>query len=136
MIVDIDRDRKKIVGSHRAIYPENDPWSGVWQLEIGDTLDAKVVRLIEHSDRCGDAGGYLLALRPGAYVALCNQPSSCFLQGDECTVMIKGIDRHRHAVGWTGNKTVSLASTMVPSTPATQLDPDVSPWTTCFNPFE
>ena len=69
-IVHIDRERNKIAGSFRALYPESDPWHGAWQFGVGDVLDATVVRWVERADRCGDAGGYLLALRPAA--------SSCF----------------------------------------------------------
>lgn len=97
-IVNIDRDRNRIAGSHRAIHPESNPWNGAWQIYIGDVLAAKVVRWIEQADRCADAGGYLLALRPGAFVVLCGQQPGCFVQGDECTVRITAVDRHQHQV--------------------------------------
>lgn len=65
-IVHVDTERSKIAGSIRAVYPENDPWSGAWQLNTGDVLEASVVRWVEKADRFAGAGGYLLALRPGA----------------------------------------------------------------------
>src|SRR5581483_276211 len=42
-IVHVDREHNKFVDSIRAIYPENDPWSGAWQLGVGDVFEATVV---------------------------------------------------------------------------------------------
>jgi S1 RNA binding domain len=95
-IVHIDKERSKIAGSIRALHPENDPWGGPWRLSIGDVFDATVVRWVEKADRCGDAGGYLLALRPAAFVMLCGVEAGRFQSGDKCTVKIASIDElHR-----------------------------------------
>lgn len=97
-ILNIDRERNRIAGSLRAVHPENDPWSGAWQINVGDVFNAKVVRWVERTHRCGDAGGFLLALRPGAFVMLCDQKANRFSQGGTCTVRITSIDTHRHAI--------------------------------------
>jgi S1 RNA binding domain len=95
-VIHIDKDRNKIAGSLRAIHPENDPWGVAWQLSVGDVLDATVVRWVERADRCGDAGGYLLALRPGALVMLCGLEAGRLKSGDRLAVRIISIDaQHR-----------------------------------------
>ena len=91
-IVHIDKERNKIAGSLRALHPESDPWHGAWQLSVGDLLDATVVRWVEKADRCGDAGGYLLALRPAALVMLCGQEAGRFKSGDRAAVRVTSID--------------------------------------------
>jgi hypothetical protein len=101
-IVHIDRERNKIAGSVRALHPESDPWHGAWRLGVGDVLDATVVRWVEKADRCGDAGGYLLALRPAALVMLCGQEAGRFKSGNRVTVGVTAIDA-RH-----GTVTVAL----------------------------
>ena len=94
-IVQIDKERNKIAGSLRALHPESDPWHGAWQLGVRDVLDATVVRWVEQADRCGDAGGYLLALRPAAFVMLCGQEAGRFKRGDRVAVRVTSIDaRH------------------------------------------
>ena len=80
-IIHIDRERNKIAGSVRVLHPESDPWHGAWQLGVGEVLEATVVRWVEKADRCGDAGGYLLALRPAALVMLCGQEAGRFKSG-------------------------------------------------------
>ena len=92
-VIHIDKDRKKIAGSVRAIYPESDPWKGAWQLGEGDVVEATVVRWVEKADRCGNAGGYLLALRPAALVMLCGQAAGRFNKGDVVAVMVTSIDK-------------------------------------------
>ena len=92
-IINIDKDRNKIAGSLRAIHPENDPWGGKWQLKVGDVLEATVVRWVEKADRCGNAGGYLLALRPAALVMLCGQETGQFNKGDRVAVTVTSIDK-------------------------------------------
>ena len=92
-IVHIDKERNKIAGSLRALHPESDPWHGAWQLGVGDVLDATVVRWVDKADRCGDKGGYLLALRPAALVMLCGQEAGRFKSGDKCAVRIASIDK-------------------------------------------
>ena len=95
-IVHIDRERNKIAGSLLALHPESDPWHGTWQLGVGDVLDATVVRWVEKADRCGGAGGYLLALRPAAFVMLCGQEAGRFKNGDKVAVRVTALDaRHR-----------------------------------------
>jgi S1 RNA binding domain len=91
-IVHIDKERNKIAGSLRVLHPESDPWHGAWQLGVGDVLDATVVRWVEKADRCGDAGGYLLALRPAALVMLCGQEAGRFTRGDRVAVRVTTID--------------------------------------------
>jgi hypothetical protein len=103
-IIHIDRDRNKIAGSLIALHPESNPWHGAWQLGVGDLLEATVVRWVEKADRCGDAGGYLLALRPAALVMLCGQDAGRFRRGDRCAVRVTSIDPSRKKV------TVALAS--------------------------
>ena len=94
-IIHIDKERNKIAGSLRALHPESDPWHGAWQLGVGDVLEATVVRWVEKADRCGDAGGYLLALRPAALVMLCGQEAGRFKSGDRVAVRVTSIDaRH------------------------------------------
>jgi S1 RNA binding domain len=95
-VIHIDKGRNKIAGSLRALHPENDPWGGAWQLKVGDVLNATVVRWVERADRCGNAGGYLLALRPAALVMLCGLEAGRLKSGDKCTVRITSIDtQHR-----------------------------------------
>jgi hypothetical protein len=91
-IVHIDRERNKIAGSLVALHPESNPWHGAWQLGVGDVLEATVVRWVEKADRCGDAGGYLLALRPAALVMLCGQEAGRFKNGDTVTVKVTALD--------------------------------------------
>ena len=101
-IVHIDRERNKIAGSLRALHPESDPWHGAWQLGVGDVLDATVVRWVEKADRCGGAGGYLLALRPAALVMLCGQEAGRFKSGDRVAVRVTAIDATAgQGDGWT-----------------------------------
>ena len=97
-IVHIDRERNKIAGSLVALHPESDPWHGAWQLGVGDVLDATVVRWVEKADRCGDAGGYLLALRPAALVMLCGQEAGRFKSGDRVAVRVTAIDARQGKV--------------------------------------
>ncbi len=97
-IVHVDRDRNKIAGSIKALHPESDPWHGAWQLGIGDVLEATVVRWVEQADRCGGAGGYLLALRPAALVMLCGQESGRFSRGERVAVRVSAIDARQGKV--------------------------------------
>jgi hypothetical protein len=97
-IIHIDEDRHQIVGSLKALHPENTPWSGSWRLGVGDELEATVVRWVEKADRCGDTGGYLLALRPSALVMLCGQESGRFKSDDRCTVRVTALDPARKKV--------------------------------------
>jgi len=97
-IVHIDNERNKIAGSIRAIYPENDPWNGAWRLSVGDVLEASVIRWVEKADRCGDAGGYLLALRPAALAMLCGSEAGRFASGDKCSVKLTSVDAIRRTV--------------------------------------
>lgn len=57
--------------SIRQLYPENDPWSGRWNVQPGDTIEAKVIRSVPAADRCNGHRGYLLQLRPGVYEMVC-----------------------------------------------------------------
>jgi ribosomal protein S1 len=91
-IIHIDRERNKIAGSLVALHPESDPWHGAWQLGVGDVLEATVVRWVEKADRSGDAGGYLLALRPAALVMLCGQEAGRFKNGDTVAVKVTALD--------------------------------------------
>ena len=97
-IIHIDRERNKIAGSLVALHPESDPWHGAWQLGVGDVLDAVVVRWVEQADRCGDAGGYLLALRPAAFVMLCGQEAGHFKKGDRVAVKVTTLDTRTRQV--------------------------------------
>jgi predicted RNA-binding protein with RPS1 domain len=101
LVIHIDRERNKIAGSLKALHPESDPWHGAWRPGVGDVLEATVVRWVEKADRCGDAGGYLLALRPAALVMLCGQEAGRFKSGDRVAVTVTSIDpRHEQvAVG-------------------------------------
>ncbi len=91
-VIHIDRERNKIAGSLVALHPESDPWHGTWQLGVGDVLNATVVRWVEQADRCGGAGGYLLALRPAAFVMLCGQEAGRFKSGDNVAVKVTALD--------------------------------------------
>src|SRR5258708_36055598 len=97
-IVHIDKERNKIAGSLRALHPENDPWRGAWQLGVGDVLDATVLRWVERADRCGGAGGYLLALRPAAFVMLCGHEGGRFKTGDTVAVKLTALDARSRQV--------------------------------------
>jgi hypothetical protein len=97
-IIHIDRQRNKIAGSLIALHPESNPWHGAWQLGVGDVVEATVVRWVGKADRCGDAGGYLLALRPAALVMLCGQDAGRFKSGDRCAVRVTSIDPSRKKV--------------------------------------
>jgi len=97
-IIHIDRERNKIAGSLVALHPESDPWHGAWQLGVGDVLEATVVRWVEKADRCGDAGWYLLALRPAALVMLCGQEAGRFKNGDTVAVKVTSLDARSRQV--------------------------------------
>ena len=97
-IVHIDKERNKIAGSLRALHPECDPWHKAWQLGVGDVLDATVVRWVDTADRCGGAGGYLLALRPAAFVMLCGQAAGRFKSGDTVAVKVTALDARTRQV--------------------------------------
>jgi hypothetical protein len=97
-IVHIDRERNKVAGSVRALHPESDPWHGAWRLGVGDVLEAAVVRWVERADRCGGAGGHLLALRPAALVMLCGQEAGRFKSGDRVAVRVTAIDTRQRKV--------------------------------------
>ena len=94
-IVHHDKERNKIAGSIRAIHPENDPWEGPWNPSVGDQVEATVIRWVESADRCGGSGGYLLALRPAAFVMLCGYEQGKWLPGDKCDVVITSLDQQR-----------------------------------------
>ncbi len=97
-VIHIDRERNKIAGSFVALHPESDPWHGKWQLGVGDVLEATVVRRVEKADRCGDAGGYLLALRPAALVMLCGQEGGRFKSGETVAVKVTALDSRSRQV--------------------------------------
>jgi hypothetical protein len=97
-IIHIDRERNKIAGSLVALHPESDPWHGAWQLGVGDVVDAMVIRWVERADRCGDAGAYLLALRPAAFVMLCGQEAGRFKNGDTVAVKVTALDARTRQV--------------------------------------
>jgi ribosomal protein S1 len=97
-IIHIDRERNKIAGSLVALHPESDPWHGAWQLGVGDVLEATVVRWVEKADRCGDAGGHLLALQPAALVMLCGQEAGRFRSGKTVAVRVTAIDARQRQV--------------------------------------
>jgi hypothetical protein len=97
-IIHIDRERNKNAGSLVALHPESDPWQGAWRLGVGDVLEAKVVRWVESADRCGGAGGYLLALRPAAFVMLCGQEAGRFKNGDTVAVKVTALDARSRQV--------------------------------------
>jgi hypothetical protein len=97
-IIHIDRERNKIAGSVRVLHPESDPWHGAWRLGVGEVLEATVVRWVEKADRCGDAGGYLLALRPAALVMLCGQEAGRFKSADRVAVRVTAIDARQRKV--------------------------------------
>ena len=61
-------------------------------------LDATVVRWVEKADRCGGAGGYLLALRPAALVMLCGQEAGRFKSGETVAVRVTAIDARQGKV--------------------------------------
>ena len=88
----------KVAGSLVALHPESDPWHGAWQLGVGDVLEATVVRWVEKADRCGDAGGHLLALRPAALVMLCGHEAGRFRSGETVTVRVTAIDARQRKV--------------------------------------
>jgi hypothetical protein len=97
-VIHVDEKHSKIAGSLREVHPESDPWHGAWQLGVGDVLEATVVRWVEKADRCGNAGGYLLALRPSALVMLCGQEAGRFKSGDRCAVRDTSVDPARKMV--------------------------------------
>jgi len=90
--------RDQYTVSHKAIYPESNPWGGSWELQAGDTLEATVVRPVERADRCGDGTGWLLELRPGAYVMLCGHADAAWAKGERCQVTVTAVDAARRAV--------------------------------------
>lgn len=73
-------------------------------MRVGDTLEATVVRPVERADRCDDGAGWLLELRPGAYVVLCGHADAAWAKGERCRVTVTAVDSGRRAV------TVRLAS--------------------------
>lgn len=91
-IIHSDPERNSISGSLNALHPESNPWHGAWQLGVGDVLDATVVRWVEAADRCGGAGGWLLALRPAALVMLCGCEAGRLRSGDRRAVRVTSID--------------------------------------------
>jgi ribosomal protein S1 len=97
-ITGIDLVRNKIGGSIQALHPENNPWDGSWQLNLGDVMEATVVRYVEKANRCGYSGGYLLQLRPAALVMFCDPRADLFERGDKCMVRITSVDPRRRKV--------------------------------------
>lgn len=85
-------ERKQYVGSVRDVHPESDPWSERWSLSVGDVIRAIVVRRVERADRCGDKPGYLLQLRPAAYVMVCDQGQGGWRVGSDAAVTVMAID--------------------------------------------
>jgi hypothetical protein len=61
-------------------------------------LNATVVRWVDKADRCGGAGGYLLALRPAAFVMLCGQEASRLKKGDTVAVKVIALDARTRQV--------------------------------------
>lgn len=97
-LVVVNEEQEKIAGSIRAMHPENNPWEGSWQLRAGDEFSATVIRWVEKADRCGDNGGYLVALRPAAFVMLCGLDADAYRPGDVCPVVVTSIDERRRQV--------------------------------------
>lgn len=91
-VIHTDPECNSISGSLIALHPESNPWHGAWHLGVGDVLDATVLRWVEEADRCGGAGGYLLALRPAALVMLCGCEVGRFRGGDRRAVRVTSID--------------------------------------------
>jgi hypothetical protein len=65
---------------------------------VGETLEPTVVRWVEKADRCGDAGGHPLALRPAALVMLCGQEAGRFRSGDRVAGRVTAIDTRQGKV--------------------------------------
>jgi hypothetical protein len=61
-------------------------------------LEVTVIRWVEKADRCGNMGGHLLALRPGALAMLCGLEAERFKSGDRCAVRITSIDSQRRKI--------------------------------------
>ncbi len=97
-ILAYQKDRNQYAGSMREVYSESDPWSGTWIINVGDTLEATVVRLVQKADRCGGKRGYLLELRPTAYVMLCGQDAVDFAPGQKCFVTVTEVDRQWRSI--------------------------------------
>ncbi|HEY1192361.1 MAG TPA: S1 RNA-binding domain-containing protein [Gemmata sp.] len=83
------RDRYAV--SHKAVYPDSNPWGNSCELRVGDTLEATVVRPVKRADRCGDGAGWLLELRPGAYVVLCGHGDAAWAKGEQCRVTVTAV---------------------------------------------
>lgn len=98
----VDRDQYAV--SHKAVYPDSIPWSGPGGLKVGETREATVVRAVERADRCSVGKGWLLELRPGAYVMMCGHGEAGWQRGDRCRVTVTVVDQARWIV------TVRLAS--------------------------
>jgi hypothetical protein len=84
--------REQYVGSMKAAFPDSDPWSGGWELRAGQTLQVRVVRRVEHADRCNGGPGYLLELRPAAYAMFCAADLTRLAVGDTCDVVVTAVN--------------------------------------------
>jgi hypothetical protein len=91
-------DSNQYTVTHKALYPDSNPWSGSWVLKVGDVLEATVVRAVGRADRCGGGAGWLLELRPGAYVTLCGHADATWAKGDRCRVVVTAVDPNRWCV--------------------------------------
>src|SRR5690606_20427318 len=63
-VIMIPEDERPPYVSLCYAYPAHNPWGEMWTLREGDELEARVVRYVEQADRCKDAPGFLLELRP------------------------------------------------------------------------
>jgi predicted RNA-binding protein with RPS1 domain len=93
-VLHVDAPSGKVSASIRALYPN--PWS-TGALAVGTTHNARVVRPVEHADRCGDAPGWLLELVPGAFVVLCHGGTR-LEDAASCVVMVQAADPSSRSV--------------------------------------
>lgn len=92
-IIHFDQAHACFVGSIRQLHPENNPWDFNRLFQAGDIVKATVVRWVDQADRCDGKGGYLLELRPAAYVMLCGELPGTYRAGDNCHVKIVKTNR-------------------------------------------
>jgi ribosomal protein S1 len=97
-ILHVNETPRKISASIRANHPESNPWDERWPLQVGDEMEAKVLRWVEEAHRCGNSGGYLLALSPAALVMLCGVEAGHLKAGDKCQVVVTAVDALKHQV--------------------------------------
>jgi hypothetical protein len=80
-VVFIREETQEVFASIKEAYPDSNPWAGKYTLSQGEEIIVRFMRRVENADRCNDAVGYLVELKPGAYGMLCDRNDNLQLGG-------------------------------------------------------